>query len=108
MTESPATFPLPYTPKGTSSLIFTKKFENSLVTHLPLQTSFARGTGRAFCVAYAYRSYVGGVALVAGVGKGVGKSGVVAMAVEGDGDENGGKLLNRSLFCPSDELCECP
>ena len=35
---------------------------------------------------------------MAGVGKGVGKSGVVAMAVEGDGGENGGKLLNRSLF----------
>ena len=33
---------------------------------------------------------VGGGALVAGVGKGVGKSGVVAMAVEGDGDKNGG------------------
>ena len=42
---------------------------------------------------------VGGGALVAGVGKGVGKSSrVVAMAVEGGGDENGGKLLNRSLF----------
>ena len=41
---------------------------------------------------------VGGGALVAGVGKGVGKSGVVAMAVEGGGDENGGKLLNRSLI----------
>ena len=44
------------------------------------------------------RFRVGGGALVAGVGKGVGKSGVVAMAVEGGGDENGGKLLNRSLF----------
>ena len=51
---------------------------------------------------------VGGGALVAGVGKGVGKSGVVAMAVEGGGEENGGKFLNRSLFCPIDELCECP
>ena len=30
---------------------------------------------------------VGGGALVAGVGKGVGKSGVVAMAVEGASDE---------------------
>ena len=41
---------------------------------------------------------VGGGALVAGVGKGVGKSGVVAMAVEGGDDENGGNLFNRSLF----------
>ena len=30
--------------------------------HLPLQTSSARGTGRAICVAYACQSYVGGVA----------------------------------------------
>ena len=33
-------------------------------SHLPLQTSSARGTGRAICVAYAYRTYVGGVAPV--------------------------------------------